>query len=295
MELVQNTAAMPPCSLACSPRAGNSEYASTLFAKSFTDTVRAARNEGRNAEIGEKAKLERGKHCEGQSVAVGKTRGEKKDAIAMQTWRLRDYTILPCTACYACKKNPDHDCVLDPRDDAARLFALLLRAPALHFAAPIFFYHLPAQFKAFIDRGQRFWLLREAGHPSMQHVGQNLAAQTEQHVGKNAETTAPKRTAWVTLVAARKQGAQLFAGSLLSLKYFLQPFNIQLAEPLLLTGVDTPQDLAQSAELCARVQDYGCRAAQDFLQAQRQAAPYSISCNGTCNHAYSAACNSAKA
>lgn len=121
----------------------------------------------------------------------------------------------------------------------------LLRASILFFAAPIFFYHLPAQFKAFMDRTQRFYLMKQKNAPSIMSL-------------------AP-RTAYIVLLGAREQGARLFEGSLLSLRLMLDIFNIVPAEPLLLYGLDAPTALSENQELQTRVTAYAYNA---FLGAQ---------------------------
>jgi len=124
------------------------------------------------------------------------------------------------------------------------LFGPLLRAPLLLFASPIFFYHLPAQFKAFIDRGQSYYVRQERGDPILAGL--------------------PQRQAGVALVAGRRKGEHLFSGSLYTLKYFLRPFRIALAEPLLLPGLDAPDDLTRDPDAQARVLAYAGRLWQEL-------------------------------
>ncbi|MCA1946290.1 MAG: NAD(P)H-dependent oxidoreductase [Desulfovibrio sp.] len=140
---------------------------------------------------------------------------------------LRSACVLPCLGCQRCALPPGGLCVQSPKDQSAQLFAPLLTAPAVCFAAPIYFYHLPSGFKAFIDRAQSFYARRERGDAVMRAL--------------------PPRKAYVVLVAGRTRGERLFEGALLTLKYFLEPFNITLADPCLLRGVDQPGDLARLA------------------------------------------------
>jgi multimeric flavodoxin WrbA len=156
---------------------------------------------------------------------------------------LRDVSLLPCVGCQSCTKNPEQGCVLAGRDQADQLFAPLLHAPALYFCSPIYYYHVPAGFKAFIDRGQAFYARAQAGDPAMRNL--------------------PRRTARAVLVAGRPRGEKLFEGSLLTLKYFLQPFNVTLGEPLLLRGQDAKGDLAGDHAARALVEAYARAAAAD--------------------------------
>ena len=147
--------------------------------------------------------------------------------IASDIVHLREHKLMPCQGCNYCG-DPGHACILAKRDDCEGLLKLLYAAPAVFWLAPIFFYHLPAQSKALIDRAQAYWYLKRNQDPEI------LAL--------------PPRQAHVLLIAARSRGEKLFEGSLSTLRYFFEPFNITLAEPLLLTGLDGPRDLAQAPE-----------------------------------------------
>lgn len=144
---------------------------------------------------------------------------------------LRDYKIRPCIGCNACLA-PPHKCPLDANGDQAEfLFAKMLAAQLNVFLSPIYFYALPAGFKAFIDRGQRFWAMGENVSPP-RNGGRALAI----------------------LAAGRPRGEKLFAGSLLTLKYFLKSFAISLWEDnILLRGLNEPADLAQNPECAERL------------------------------------------
>lgn len=158
---------------------------------------------------------------------------------------LREHAVSPCLGCDACAKGPKHACPLAAEDDSDALFDHPLHAPFLCFASPIYFYHVPAIFKALIDRAQRFYHARAAGDAEM------LAL--------------PGRRAYVILVAGRPSGERLFEGTLLTLKYFLSPFSVELAEPLLLRGLDGPKDLARDREKSGLVLAYGRDAARREL------------------------------
>ncbi|ABB37586.1 NADPH-dependent FMN reductase [Oleidesulfovibrio alaskensis G20] len=163
---------------------------------------------------------------------------------------LRRYDIRPCTSCYRCEHDPDGWCFLEDMDQSACIFRLLQEAPALHFASPVYFYHVPAHFKALIDRTQRFWLLRERGDARMLQL--------------------PRRKAWVTMIAGRRRGEKLFEGSLLTLKYFLKSFNIDMQEPLLLTGLDDAEALERQPETLQQITAYGRQAAEAFLRSDER-------------------------
>ena len=117
---------------------------------------------------------------------------------------------------------PPFGCPLAAGDDSLPLYEALVTAPAVFVVAPVFFYHVPAHFKALIDRLQTFWRMAEAGFPPLVEL--------------------PPRSCYPVLIAGRKQGERLFEGSLLTLKQAVKPLGLTLEEPLLLRGLDGPED-----------------------------------------------------
>ncbi len=148
---------------------------------------------------------------------------------------LRDYRILPCNGCNACAA-PGNICVLSAADDTQGVLERICAARMLFWLSPIYFYHLPAQAKALIDRAQACW------HARQQRVESVLAL--------------PPRKAYPLLIAARSAGDNLFKGSLYTLQYCLKAFNFSLGEPLLLTGLDQPGDLAMARHEHADIEQW---------------------------------------
>ncbi len=159
---------------------------------------------------------------------------------------VRDVKLMPCRGCQMCfgTATGGLPCVSSNQDEAAVLFSPLLAGKRIFFISPIYFYHLPALFKNFIDRAQAYWVMRECGCASLQSL--------------------PRRKAHVILIAARENGEKLFQGSLLSLRFFLKPFNIELAEPLLLRGVDDVRDLALNEAAKAQIISYTRQAGHSY-------------------------------
>ena len=122
---------------------------------------------------------------------------------------LRDFNIAPCQGCGFCV-NSGH-CIFT--DDCDQLFKALQEPSALIIIAPIYFYALPAHFKAFIDRSQQFW-------------------QSSHHFHEQ------RKPAGIILAAGRTRGNSLFRGSLLTLRWFLKPFSYYIAHKLLCRGSD---------------------------------------------------------
>ncbi len=65
-------------------------------------------------------------------------------------FHLNDFTIRPCQACNRCFQPPYTGCVLD--DDFMTIFPHFRDADLVVFAAPVYWWHLCAQMKTFIDR-----------------------------------------------------------------------------------------------------------------------------------------------
>lgn len=167
--------------------------------------------------------------------------GVKQAGGTAQIMHIRDYDVRPCIACGFCDKSPHLQghkrCALSVKDQSWELFSPIFEARTVLFASPIYFYHLPSMFKTWIDRGQQFWKARIDGEPWVAEL--------------------PRRTARAVLVAGQPMGEKLFEGSRLTLKYFVQNFNMELAEPLTFRGVDKPGDLAAKTEFERQIIELG--------------------------------------
>ncbi len=143
---------------------------------------------------------------------------------------LRRYPLAGCTGCGACDRDPARRCVLPDAAAAHGLFERILAAPLVCFTAPIYFYHLPALFKAFIDRSQPYYYRWAAGEPLL--------------------NPPEPRPALAVLVAGRPAGERLFEGSLLTLRYFVKLFGFKLTESVAFRGKDAAGDL--TADIAAQ-------------------------------------------
>ncbi|GHV51876.1 flavodoxin [Deltaproteobacteria bacterium] len=167
-----------------------------------------------------------GGNCDAAARIVRDAGGEDCSPVRF----LREYRILPCTSCGDCEEHPGQ-CSLREEDDSLSLFSLLRGATRLVIVAPIYFYHLPAQLKAVMDRSQMFW---EREGACMQKFAPNAQAVS--------------RKAHIILIGGRSSGVKLFAGSLLSLRYWLPLLGYGMALPLTLYGLDEPDALLQNRE-----------------------------------------------
>ncbi|MBQ7457398.1 MAG: flavodoxin family protein [Desulfovibrio sp.] len=127
--------------------------------------------------------------------------------------------IRPCCHCGFCQSHPS-SCSLDSANDQApEMLNALRRAPFLVVFAPIYFYALPANFKALIDRSQRFW---------------------QSHQGLETENALPTL---VLLHAARSHGDHLFSGALLTLTYFLKMLSRTIEASYTFRGLESVADI----------------------------------------------------
>lgn len=161
-------------------------------------------------------------------ISLSPREGGNSDAVAdlyarslagpSSVLRLREYQVVPCTGCGACAR--DGVCVYSGEDEVEDLFARLDLAGGLVLTAPVYFYHLPAMAKAWIDRAQSRYMARESG----------------------VATPGSLRPAYAVLCAARDRGENLFAGIMPTLKYFLQTLDFHLEDSLHLRGIDAVGD-----------------------------------------------------
>lgn len=75
-------------------------------------------------------------------------KGASEAGHTVEAISLREKSILPCLACYACMET--HSCII--RDDMGEVFQKLLAADVIVLASPVYFYSVSAQMKAMIDR-----------------------------------------------------------------------------------------------------------------------------------------------
>ena len=155
--------------------------------------------------------------------------------------RVADMSVRPCNACGVCDSMPGR-CMLDgytvqptdpkvplpPTDGAKALFAALSGGPVSFVVSPIYYYHLPAQAKAWVDRAQRWWALK-------------------------GETPAKGNTLACVFISGREQGDMLFDGAERTMRWMAKTLGMEWAEPLHLRGLDAASALADSPELQASV------------------------------------------
>jgi multimeric flavodoxin WrbA len=138
---------------------------------------------------------------------------------------LRDQKMSPCLEIYGCKK--DGQCAI--KDDYQPVIEQILAAKGLMLASPIFFYSVSAHTKILMDRCQSLWVKKYW----LDKVP--------------FDQWKPKRKGLFISVGATK-GKKLFAGTLLSIKYFFDVLDMELWRSLLYRGLDFEDDVLKHPE-----------------------------------------------
>jgi multimeric flavodoxin WrbA len=140
--------------------------------------------------------------------------------IKTQTIDVARKNIHPCKGCRYCEKKGV--CVIDDDDMAAEIYSLLREADIIVIASPVFFYSVPSQLKALIDRTQAFWSRKY----------RLRLADPKEHPRKG-----------FLLSLGGSQGKQLFDGVVLVAKYFFDAADAEFCGSLTYRNIETRQDI----------------------------------------------------
>lgn len=151
-------------------------------------------------------------------------RGAGEAGAETEKVAVSELKVGPCLEIYACLK--DGKCAI--KDDMQRLYEALLEADHIVFASPIFFYGITAQAKAVVDRCQALWVRR--------HV-----------LGMGKEDQRARRGVFISVGAT--QGARLFDGAVLTVRYFFDAVGVRYAGDLLIRGIDGKAQVRERAEV----------------------------------------------
>ena len=132
--------------------------------------------------------------------ALEAARGTGADTSEIYARRLK---ISGCLECGGCDKTGE--CVVD--DDMQTVYPLLEKSDVIILAAPIFFYGVPAQAKALIDRSQASWSKRILEKTSEQRKTYDS--------GRG-----------YLIAAGATRGENLFEGTILTAKYFYDALDM---------------------------------------------------------------------
>lgn len=163
-------------------------------------------------------------------------RGIVRAGGTLERIRVADLNIAPCIGCGGCDQTGH--CVV--KDEMTGLYAKIVAARRLLLVSPIYFYALPAQLKAAVDRSQALW-------------------NRKQLQIKNGEWREdPDRKGYLVAVAATK-GVRVFEGSILTAKYFFDATGFTYAGELLVKGIDGRGEMAKALDELARAEEFGAQ------------------------------------
>lgn len=145
--------------------------------------------------------------------------------------------IRPCDGCDICS----HKGYCPHADDAAELLPRLAAADVVVLATPVYFYAIPAQAKALIDRAQYLWARRNVLH---------------RKVGKPGGRA-------VLLAVGGTRGKKLFDGIALTARYFMDTLGKGLAATLFVRGIDELGAVRNDQRTMAQARRLGARLAND--------------------------------
>jgi multimeric flavodoxin WrbA len=161
-------------------------------------------------------------------------RGAADAGAEVKSVRCCDMDIGGCVECAGC--DATGECVVD--DDMQQVYPLLQEANVIILASPMFFYSVPAQAKALIDRCQAMWCKRLLEKPS-------------------AEKNAPARGRGFLIAIGATKGKNLFEGAELVAKYFYDALQMTYEGGLFVRSVEGKADIAKHPDELKRAYALG--------------------------------------
>jgi multimeric flavodoxin WrbA len=161
-------------------------------------------------------------------------KGVRRGGGEVEIVRLCSLHIQACTNCGQCDETGI--CVF--KDDMTDLYEKIIAAQKIILAAPIYFYGIPAQAKAFVDRTQALWNRKRL-----------LIARGEYRHD-------PLRHGFLVSVAATK-GARVFDGARLTMTYAYDAMDFNYEGEFLVRGVDKCGEMAARTETLKEAEDAG--------------------------------------
>ena len=122
---------------------------------------------------------------------------------------VRELNILPCIACGECDKKGE--CPI--KDDMQAIYPLLSQTDAMIVATPVYFYNVPAQLKALIDRCQLLWYKNKGKKPVLFKPG-------------------------YLITIGGRQEKSIFEGILLTIRSFFLTLGVRLKASWTYAGID---------------------------------------------------------
>ena len=166
-------------------------------------------------------------------------KGAESAGAEIASIRCCELTICGCLECGGC--DDTGECIVD--DDMDSVYPQLLEADAIFIATPIFFYSVPSESKALIDRCQAMWCKRMLEKKTPQ--------QRKKYDGGRG---------YLIAVGASK-GSNLFVGAELVAKYFYDALDMSYEGGLLVKAVEGKGDIKKRPEYLKEAFELGKSAA----------------------------------
>jgi len=161
-----------------------------------------------------------------------------------QTIQISQQDIKPCIEDAICEKSG----ICPIHDDMQAIYDLLQQADVVVVATPIFFYNVPAQLKALIDRSQMLW--------------------ARKYRLKITDPMKPWRKS-VLLALGATRGKNLFEGTLATMKYFFDAISATLAGNLTYREIEHPGDIEKHPTAIQEVKALAHDILTPFLERQK--------------------------
>ena len=160
--------------------------------------------------------------------------GARSAGAETQGIYVRKLKISGCLECGGCDETGE--CVV--KDDMQSVYPLLEDAEVIILASPIFFYGIPAQAKALIDRGQAMW--------SKRMLEKTPEQRRQYDSGKG----------YLIGVGATR-GKNLFEGTELTAKYFFDALDMSYEGGLFFRRMEKSSDVQKQPEILKEAFEFG--------------------------------------
>jgi multimeric flavodoxin WrbA len=159
------------------------------------------------------------KHSNTDLLLEQALKGAKSAGAQVETVVANSLTIKPCTEDYGCAITG----ICTIRDDMDDVYEKLLESDRIIVASPMFFYSMPSQLKALIDRSQALW--------------------SRKYLLKQELPNGNKKGAFIGVGATK--GKNLFDGAMLTMKYFYDAIGVEYIDNQLIRSVDQKGEIKE--------------------------------------------------
>jgi multimeric flavodoxin WrbA len=163
-------------------------------------------------------------------------KGAESQGADIEKIFVNDLEIKPCLEDYGCAITG----ICTIRDDMDDIYIKLTEADRIIVASPMFFYSMPSQMKALIDRAQTLW--------------------ARKYLLKYDTPNDNRQGAFIGVGATK--GKNLFDGAKLTMKYFYDAINVEYVDNLLIRQVDQKGEIKEHPTALTDAYELGVRLAQ---------------------------------